>query len=60
MIEIGREWSGDVWVQKHKNEKKSVLVALLDDAVKNDKTREGFDAEVIKRIDAWLPEAIRD
>ena len=60
LIEIGREWFGDVWVQKHKNEKKSVLVTLLDEAVKNDKTREGFDAEVIKRIDAWLPEAIRD
>lgn len=60
LLEIGREWFGDVWVQKFKNEKKSVLVARLDAAVNNTATRESLDAKIVSRIDAWLPESIRD
>lgn len=60
LVEIGREWFGDVWVQKYRNEKKSVLVSRLDSAVNNLSTRESLDAEVIQRIDAWLPQEIRD
>lgn len=60
LLEIGREWFGDVWVQKFKNEKKSVLVARLDAAVNNTATRESLEAKIVSRIDAWLPESIRD
>ena len=60
LLEIGREWFGDVWVQKYCNEKKSVLVSRLHEAVNNKATREALDAAVIERIDAWLPQEIRD
>lgn len=60
LIEIGREWFGDVWVQKYRNEKKSVLVTHLHEAGNNAATRESLDASVLERIDAWLPEEIRD
>mgnify|MGYP003671145537 CR=1 FL=1 len=60
LLDIGREWFGDVWVQKYRNEKKSVLVTRLHEAVNNAATRESLDVEVLKRIDAWLPEEIRD
>lgn len=60
LVEIGREWFGDVWVQKYRNEKKSVLVSHLHSAANNPSTRESLDAEVIQRIDSWLPNEIRD
>ena len=60
LVEIGREWFGDVWVQKYRNEKKSVLVSRLDSAANNPSTRELLDAEVTQRIDTWLPQEIRD
>ena len=60
LVEIGREWFGDVWVQKYRNEKRSVLVSRLDSAVNNPSTRKSLDAEVVQRIDAWLPQEIRD
>jgi len=60
LLEIGREWFGDVWVQQYRDEKKSVLVTRLHEAVSNAATREALDADVLKKIDAWLPEEIRD
>lgn len=60
LIEIGREWFGDVWVQKYRNEKKSVLVSRLHSAANSPTTRGSLAADVIQRIDAWLPQEIRD
>ena len=60
LIAIGLEWFGEVWAQKHKNEKKSVLVSLLHSAVNNAATRESLNADVLERIDTWLPTEIRD
>ena len=60
LIEIGREWFGDVWVQKYRNEKKSVLVSRLHDAANKPTMRESVDASVLERIDVWLPKEIRD
>jgi ParB family chromosome partitioning protein len=60
LLDIGREWFGDVWVQKHRDDKKSVLVSRLHEAVNNNATRDALDVDVLTRIDAWLPEEIRD
>jgi len=60
LLEIGRGWFGDVWVQKNSAEKKAVLVTRLHEAVNNTATREALDAEVLAKIDAWLPAEMRD
>ncbi len=60
LLDIGREWFGDVWLQKYGNEKKSVLVARLHEAANNPVTRKALDAAALERIDAWLPTELRD
>ncbi len=60
LLEIGQEWFGDSWAQENATEKKSVLASRLHEAVNNPSTRESINAEKLTRIDAWLPEEIRD